>query len=84
MNMNKIALYLLMIMFCIADAEAAQTKWFTINLPKGATISAQSDDIAIYAEIKNTKSTQILIEALPFKASLQDAYKLIGRKYDNT
>lgn len=79
--MNKIALYILMIMFCIADAEAAQTKWFTINLPKGATISAQSDDIAIYAEIKNTASTQILIEALPFKASLQDAYKLIGRKY---
>lgn len=81
MNMNKIALCILMIMFCVADAEAAQTKWFTINLPKGATISAQSDDIAIYAEIKNTTSTQILIEALPFKASLQDAYKLIGRKY---
>ena len=84
--MNKIALYMFvailsLFMFCIENVEAAQTKWFTINLPKGATISAQSDDVAIYAEIKNTTSTQILIEALPFKASLQDAYRLIGRKY---
>lgn len=69
------------LMFYTDDVNAAQTNWFTINLPKGATISAQTDGIGIYAEIKNTSSTQILIEALPFKASLQDAYKLIGRKY---
>ena len=63
------------------ELKAAQTKWFTVDIPKDATINAHCDDIAIYAEIRNKSNNQILIEALPFKVSLQDAYSLIGRKY---
>lgn len=87
MKTLKYFLFLLPLLFLTAcggwELEKNQTEWFSIEIPKGATIESHQDDYGIYASIKNTTNTDIDIEILPVEVPLQKAYDIIGKYYSH-